>query len=86
MGIAHAERDVFIDNEYNDRGAILRQLEQLEAIARRHGHAVGIAHPHRGTLEVLAEWLPKATRRGLVLVPISAVVRHRIEIARAVPD
>ncbi|MEE8504843.1 MAG: divergent polysaccharide deacetylase family protein [Kiloniellales bacterium] len=83
-GVPYAQRDVFLDNEWNDRGAIRRQLKKLETVARRRGYAVGIGHPHRATLDVLAEWLPKARARGFALVPISAIVRHRFGIAQDV--
>ncbi len=48
-----------------------------EAVARRNGSAVGIGHPHRATLDVLARWLPEARARGFAIVPVSAIVRHR---------
>lgn len=78
LGVPHAERDIFLDNEWRDGTAIRRQLERLEARARRQGYAVGIGHPHRVTLEVLAEWLPEVRERGFDLVPVSAIVRHRM--------
>jgi hypothetical protein len=82
-GVPFAERDVFIDNAPNDAQAIRTQLAKLEAVAKRRGYAVGIGHPHKETLRVLAEWLPEARRRGFALVPISAIVRHRIGITQA---
>ena len=82
FGVPFAERDVFLDNDWTDREAIRGQLAQLESIARRRGYAVGIGHPHPTTLEVLADWLPEARARGLALVPISAIVRHRIGVAQ----
>jgi hypothetical protein len=81
-GVAYAERDVFLDNEWSDRAAIARQFAQLEAVALRRGSAIGIGHPHRATLDVLARWLPEARARGFAIVPISAIVRHRLGIAR----
>ena len=81
-GVAYAERDVFLDNEWSDRAAIARQLERLEAVALRRGSAIGIGHPHRATLDVLARWLPEARARGFAIVPVSAIVRHRLGIAR----
>ncbi len=81
MGVAHAARDIFIDNEPDSARSIRRQLAKLEQIARRRGWAVGIGHPHDVTLEVLAEWLPDIERRGFVLVPISAIVRHNLKLA-----
>ncbi len=77
-GVPYATRDVFLDNEWSDRAAIARQFARLEAVARRNGSAVGIGHPHRATLDVLARWLPEASARGFAIVPISAIVRHRM--------
>jgi polysaccharide deacetylase 2 family uncharacterized protein YibQ len=81
-GVPYAERDVFLDNEWRDRAAIADQFAQLEAVALRRGSAVGIGHPHRATLDVLARWLPQARARGFAIVPISAVVRQRLGIGR----
>ncbi len=82
-GVPYAVRDVFIDNDPNNATLIRAQLAKLEAIAKRRGYAVGIGHPHRATLKVLAKWLPEARRRGIALVPISAIVRHRTGITQA---
>lgn len=81
-GVPYARRDIFIDNVWNDRAEIARQLDRLEAVARRQGYAVGIGHPHRATLDVLARWLPEARARGFEIVPISAIVRHRFGLAQ----
>lgn len=80
-GVPFAVRDVFIDNDHGDPAAIRRRLAEAERIARRRGYAVAIGHPHRGTIEALAAWLPGLAARGFDLVPISAVARRRIEIA-----
>ncbi|MCH9000568.1 MAG: divergent polysaccharide deacetylase family protein, partial [Proteobacteria bacterium] len=69
-------------NEWDDRAAIARQLARLEAVALRRGSAIGIGHPHRATLDVLARWLPAARARGFAIVPVSAIVRHRLGIGR----
>jgi hypothetical protein len=76
-GVPYAARDVFLDNEWNDRAAIARQFAHLEAVARRRGSAIGIGHPHRATLDVLVRWLPEARARGFAIVPVSAIVQHR---------
>ena len=73
LGIPAIRRDVFIDNQADD-GEIAAQLAELEALARARGFAVGIAHPRPRTLDALAAWLPEAVGRGVVLVPISAIV------------
>lgn len=74
-GVPHADRDVFLDNDQNP-GAVAAMLAELERIARKRGFAVGIGHPHPGTIEALQKWLPTLAPRGFVLVPLSAIVRH----------
>ena len=75
LGVPFAVRDVFIDNDHQDRAAIRRQLQQLERVALRRGAAIGIGHPHNATLEELAVWLPEVEKRGFTLVPVSALMR-----------
>ena len=75
-GVAHAVRDVFLDN-VTDLAAIRRQLALTEQIARRSGSAVAIGHPHDATIEALRGWLPTLEQRGFVLVPISTIVARQ---------
>jgi polysaccharide deacetylase 2 family uncharacterized protein YibQ len=75
-GVAHAVRDVFLDNDTN-LAAIRRQLALAEQVARRRGSAVAIGHPHEATIEALRGWLPTLEQRGFVLVPISAIVTRQ---------
>ncbi len=70
-----AARNVFLDNEPTV-AAVSRQIVALEDVARRHGSAIGIGHPHDGTLTALAEWLPTAGARGVVVVPLTSAMRH----------
>ncbi len=85
--VPFAQRDIFIDNDYKNPASIQAQLAKLEERARSKGYAVGIGHPHSGTLEALAAWLPEARKRGIALVPISEIVKQRLQLARAaVPD
>ena len=71
-----AARDVFLDHDL-DAGKIAGQLDRLEKIARGRGFAVAIGHPHPVTLDVLAAWLETLDERGLVLVPVSAIIKRR---------
>jgi hypothetical protein len=75
-GVPATARDVFLDNEPT-ASAILAQLERAERLARRSGSAVAIGHPYPATLQVLAEWLPRAAERGLRLVPATATIQLR---------
>lgn len=76
--VPHADRDVFLDND-EDGAAVAERLTELEAVAHRRGMAIGIGHPHDGTLAALAEWLPTLAEKGFVLVPVSTIVERRME-------
>ncbi len=73
-GVAFTSRDVFLDHDRR-KEAVEASLAELERIALRRGHAVGIAHPHTTTIEALRVWIPDVMARGFVLVPVSSVVR-----------
>jgi polysaccharide deacetylase 2 family uncharacterized protein YibQ len=75
-GVPHVTRDVFLD-DVDTRAAVRAQLGQLEAVARRQGYGVAIGHPRPATLAELEPWLARLERIGLVLVPLSAIVRAR---------
>lgn len=75
-GVPAVARDIFLDNDPH-AAAVLAQLEKTEQVARRHGHAIAIGHPHDGTIEALSQWLPTLAGKGLVLVPVSAIVQRR---------
>lgn len=51
-----------------------RALGRLEMAARSRGMAVGIASALPVSIEQIANWAKSAARRGLLLVPITAVV------------
>ncbi|MEO5354248.1 MAG: divergent polysaccharide deacetylase family protein [Magnetococcus sp. XQGC-1] len=69
-----AARDVFLDN-VPDEAAILRQLAQLERLARTQGEAIGIGHPYRETLAALQHWLPTLAQKGIRLHRVSRFLR-----------
>jgi polysaccharide deacetylase 2 family uncharacterized protein YibQ len=73
--VPFAERNVFLDNE-SSASAVWVQLRRLETVARQKGFAVAIGHPHNGTIDALAKWLPTLGEKGFVLVPVSAIVKH----------
>lgn len=74
-GVPHVDRDIFLDNDM-DSGAVDQMLLELERVARERGYAIGIGHPHPGTLDALMQWLPQLRARGFELVPISTIVRR----------
>jgi len=76
-GVPRASRDVFLDDDLAP-AAISRQLAEVEMVARRRGSAIAIGHAHDTTLAALRAWLPGLAGKGLVLAPLSAVVRYRM--------
>ncbi len=74
MGLETASRNVFIDN-VQDVGAIKEQLEQLAAMARHKGGAIGICHPHKTTIQALSTTMPELQRSGITFVYAAELVR-----------
>ncbi len=75
-GVPTISRDVFLDNERNIK-AIMVQLAETEAIARRRGYAVAIGHPYDETLKALEFWMAGLEQKKLVLAPLSQIVSSR---------
>lgn len=71
---ATARSAPFLDNS-QDVVAVKAQLGALEKLARKRGSAVGICHPHRTTIQALAEELPRMRSRGIRFVSVSRLVR-----------
>ncbi|MEP4380693.1 MAG: divergent polysaccharide deacetylase family protein [Alphaproteobacteria bacterium] len=72
QGVPALQRDVFLDHDPSPI-AVRAALDQVEAVARRQGHAIAIGHPRDATIDALAEWLPDVRARGFALVPVSVV-------------
>jgi polysaccharide deacetylase 2 family uncharacterized protein YibQ len=75
-GIPSLRRDVFLDNEPTV-ASVTAQLAEAEKVAREKGFAVAIGHPREWTLEAIEKWLPGARARGVVLVPLTTILRSR---------
>ena len=70
---AFAKADLVLDTVPTP-GDIDRALARLETTARERGTAVGMANALPVSIELIAKWAKAAESRGLLLVPISAVV------------
>jgi polysaccharide deacetylase 2 family uncharacterized protein YibQ len=75
LGVPFAERGVFLDN-VETAEAVRARLTELEAMAQREGVAIAIGHPKEATLATLGPWIETLKEKGLVLVPVSAIVRR----------
>ncbi|WP_192181997.1 divergent polysaccharide deacetylase family protein [Mesorhizobium amorphae] len=71
-GVPFVAGDTSID-AVQDRGAILKKLDELEATARAKGSAVGIGSAFDLTVDTVSSWVTEAKKRGIEIVPISAV-------------
>ena len=76
-GVPTMRNRMFIDSPVDESGRIdvESQLDELVAVARKRGEAVGLGHPHPETLRVLRKVLPELEREGIDLVFISELVR-----------
>ncbi|MGC4024519.1 MAG: divergent polysaccharide deacetylase family protein [Mesorhizobium sp.] len=71
-GVPFVAADTVIDAA-QDRNAILEKLDQLERTARAKGFAVGTGSAFGVTVEAVRSWAADVRRRGIEIVPISAV-------------
>jgi len=71
-GVPFVAGDTAID-AVQDRGEILKKLDSLEATARAKGTAVGIGSAFDLTVDTVTSWIAEARKRGIEIVPISAV-------------
>lgn len=76
MGIAYAERDLFLDNELSEE-AIRLQIRKLIKVAKVKGSAIGICHPHQETYAALKKEAPGFAAAGVSVVSVSALL-HRL--------
>jgi len=72
------EGDAVIDRTASEL-AIRQQLLALETQARKNGYATGIAHPFPVTFSILKDWADSLARRGFKLVPLSALVKVKVQ-------
>lgn len=70
--VPFAAGDAVIDSA-RDRGSILKKLDQLEATARARGSAIGIGSAFDMTVDTVASWVNEAKKRGIEIVPVSAI-------------
>ncbi len=67
-------RDVFLDHVPTPE-AVKAELNKAVVLARKRGSAIAIGHPLSVTLDVLAAELPHVVSSGVVLVPVSMLIK-----------
>lgn len=73
MGVRAGQRQVFLDHDIQPE-QISHRLHQLVNLARKHGRAIGIGHPHAETLHALQQLIPELHAAGIEIVPVSHLV------------
>ncbi len=53
-GLKYLARDIFLDNK-QDKAYIQKQIKKAVRIAKKHGSAIAICHPHKITLQTLKD-------------------------------
>lgn len=75
LGLRSTARNApFLDNS-QDVSAVKVQLASLTKMAVKKGSAVGICHPHRGTIQALTQQLPLMKKQGIRFVYASTLVK-----------
>ena len=54
FGLRYVARDVFLDHDM-DKASIIHEIKRAIKLAKLHGTAIAIGHPHPKTIEVLKE-------------------------------
>ena len=54
FGLNYVARDVFLDH-YSDKASIKKAIKKAIKVAKLHGTAIAIGHPHKNTLMALRE-------------------------------
>ncbi len=73
LGLGHARATVAIDADPTPN-RIDAALAQLEEEAQRNGSALGVGAALPLTIERISRWARDLDRRGIVLVPVSAII------------
>lgn len=68
----YAAADLHIDKT-RERGDILKKLDEAERTARAKGYAIAIGSAFQGTVSAVTEWVAEARKRGIEIVPVSAL-------------
>ncbi len=67
FGLQYLSRDIFLDH-HMDKAYVLKQIKHAIKIAKSHGNAIAIGHPHKNTLQALYESKELLKEVNLVLI------------------
>lgn len=78
MEVPRATNDLFLDNQAVSRMAIDARLAAVERVAQEVGVSIAIGQAFPVTIERLRVWADTLNRKGIALVPITAVVDRQL--------
>ncbi len=67
--------NIVLDEEV-DKKSINLKLEALAKLAEKNGVALGYSQGFTLTIEMIRDWLPSLQKRGITIVPVSALFRE----------
>lgn len=73
LGVPTTIRDRFLDNE-REVDKISVQLNELVALAKKNGHAIGICHPYPETIIALERFAQQFDTLDISIVPLAQLV------------
>jgi polysaccharide deacetylase 2 family uncharacterized protein YibQ len=79
MQVPRAINDRFLDAREVSRTTIDARLTELERIAKDAGVSIAIGQAFPVTIERVREWARTLDRKGIALVPVSAVVNAQAD-------
>ena len=72
IGVLYSGADIVIDT-YQTPNSIQKSLDELVALARRQGSAIGMAYASRASIDQLRIWSEKVSSQGIMLVPVGVL-------------
>lgn len=73
--VPYLSRNIFLDN-FQSEPYIKKQLYKAVRIAKKHGKAIAIGHPHLATYHVLAAQLPLIQKNGIKIAKASELLKR----------
>jgi polysaccharide deacetylase 2 family uncharacterized protein YibQ len=74
LGVRYGNADIMIDS-FPAPEAIDKALDDLVALARKNGSAIGMGYASRTTITQLEKWSRSDAAKGVTLVPVGALAQ-----------
>jgi polysaccharide deacetylase 2 family uncharacterized protein YibQ len=74
VGVPFLQGNIILDDG-RSVALIKKNLQALEKLARRKGYAIGVASAFPKSVQQISLWIKQAEKRGIEIVPVSALAR-----------